>query len=391
MAIGDRQKAINDKRQTTDCELWARAQIKRIFLSLPIAYCLLPIAFLTLLSGCKDKVGPGHAAVSRPTVEGVTVTEVRPSEVEEYYETSGAVRAKTISRIAGRTMGAVTSLRVKEGDRVHAGQVLLTIDDRDAVQNVIAAEKALESAQQNRSLADITYRRYRKLYDEKALSQQEIDQIETQKKITELDYERSHALLNEARVNRDFATIVSPISGVVTEKKTERGSMAVPGVPLLTVEDVSSFILEAPLDERLTGKVTAGTPVDISVDAINLQLKGTINEIVPTIDPMSRTFVAKIALTCPSLRTGLYARVKIPTGKKSAIVLPDKTIVAKGELTGVYVVGPDGVITFRLVRPGSHYGNNVEILSGIKANDRVITDNISRAVDGGIVAGTKIR
>ncbi len=391
MAIGDRQEAIDDKRRTTDYVLWAGAQRKRIFLFLPIAYCLLPIAFLTLLSGCKDKVGPGSAAVSRQTVEGVTVTEVHPSEVEEYFETSGAIMAKTINQIAGRTMGTVTSLRVKEGDRVHAGQVLLTIDDRDAVQKVIAAERALESAQQNRSLAEITYGRYRKLYDEKALSQQEMDQIETQKKITGLDYERSKALLNEARVNRDFTTIVSPVSGVVTEKKTERGSMAAPGAPLLTVEDVSSFILDANLDEHLTGKVTAGTPVDISVDAINLEFKGRITEIVPSIDPLSRTFIAKIALTDPSLRTGLYARVKIPTGKKTVIVLPDKAIVEKGQLTGVYVVDQGGTITFRLVRPGSHYGNNVEILSGIKANDRVIVDNISRAVDGGIVAGMKIR
>ncbi len=358
---------------------------------LSFALCALLFAISMLLPGCKDKVGPGAASVSRPTVVGVTVTAVHPSEVEEYFETSGAIRAKTISRIAGRTLGAVTSLRVKEGDRVHAGQVLLTVDDRDAVQKVIAAEKALESAQQNRSLADITYSRYRKLYDEKALSQQEIDQIETQKKITELDYERSNALLNEARVNRAFTTIVSPVSGIVTEKKTERGSMAVPGVPLLTVEDVSSFILEAPLDERLTGKVKTGTPVEIFVDAINQELKGTITEIVPSIDPLSRTFISKIALTGPSLRTGIFARVKIPTGRKSAIVLPDKAIVEKGELTGVYVVDPGGIINYRLVRIGSHYGNNVEILSGIKANDRVIIDNISRAVDGGIVAGMKIQ
>ena len=356
-----------------------------------ITFCLVPCAFCLPLFGCKDKIGPGAAAVSRQTVEGVTVIIVHPSEVAEYLETSGTIMAKTIIQIAGRTLGTVTSLRVKEGDRVHAGQVLLTVDDRDAAQKVIAAEIALESSHQNKSLADLTYSRYKKLYDAKALSQQEIDQIETQKKISESDYERSKALLKEAQVNRDYTTIISPVSGVVTAKKTERGSMAVPGAPLLTVEEVSSFILEAHLDEHLTGKVAAGTPVEISVDAINRQLRGRITEIVPSIDPLSRTFIAKIALTGPSLRTGLYARVKIPTGKKSAIVLPDKAIVEKGQLTGVYAVDQGGIISFRLVRPGSHYGNNVEILSGINANDRVIIDNISRAVDGGIVAGMKLQ
>src|SRR5208337_994310 len=302
MAKGNRPKA-KGRIQNTENRKRAIFRLSPFALCLsPLALCLLPLALCLLLSGCKDKVGPGAAAVSRQTVEGVTVTEVHPSEVEEYFETSGAIMAKTISRIAGRTIGTVTSLRVKEGDRVHAGQVLLTIDDRDAAQKVIAAEKTLESAQQNRSLADITYGRYRKLYDEKALSQQEIDQIETQKKIAELDYERSKALLNEAQVNRDFTTVLSPVSGVVTEKKTERGSMAVPGVPLLTVEDVSSFILEANLDEHLTGKVTTGTPVDISVDATNQELKGTIAEVVPSLDTLSRTFLVKIALRDTSLR-----------------------------------------------------------------------------------------
>jgi RND family efflux transporter MFP subunit len=358
---------------------------------LSFALCSLLFAISLLLPGCKDKVKPGTAAVSRQPVEGVTIITVHPTEVEDFFETSATVRAKTISRIAGRTMGTVTSLGVKEGDRVRAGQVLMTIDDRDAVQKVIAAEKALESAQQNKSLADTTYDRYKKLYDEKALSQQEIDQIETQKKVAGLDYERSKAMLAEARIIRGFASILSPVSGVVTEKKIERGSMAVPGAPLLTVEDTSSFIIEAHLDEHLTGKVTAGTAVDISVDAGNQELKGKITEIVPSIDPLSRTFLAKIDLRGPSLRTGLYARVKIPTGRKNAIVVPDKAIVEKGQLSGVYVVGPGGIISYRLVRLGIHYVNNVEVLSGISANDRIIIDNLSKVIDGGIVAGTRIQ
>src|SRR5208337_4287115 len=142
-------------------------------------------AFCLLLSGCKDKVGPGTATVSRQPIEGLTVVTVHPSEVEDYFETSGSIKAKTICRIASKIIGNVASLRVKEGDRVRAGQVLLTIDDSDVAQKVIAAEKTLETALQNKSLAEITYQRYKKLYDGKALSQQEIDQIETQKKVAE--------------------------------------------------------------------------------------------------------------------------------------------------------------------------------------------------------------
>ncbi|MBF0559740.1 MAG: efflux RND transporter periplasmic adaptor subunit [Nitrospirae bacterium] len=347
---------------------------------LPLALCL----FLSL--SCHSKVEPGTAAVSRPTVDGVTVEAVQQSEVDEYLETSGTIKAKTISRIASRIIGGVTSVRVKEGDRVRTGQTLLTIDDRDAAQRVISAEKSVEAALQNKSLADVTYQRYKRLFDEKAVSQQEIDQIDSQRKIADLDYEKSKAMLNEARVNRGFASILSPVSGVVTEKKIELGSMAMPGVPLLTVEDTSSFTVEANLDEHLSGKVAPGLSVSITVGADNQEVKGTIAEVVPAIDPSSRTFLAKISLASPALRSGLYARVKIPAGRKMAIVVPAASIVEKGQLTGIYTIDQGGIVTYRLVRTGMRYGNGVEILSGLSVNDRIISGGLSKAVDGGILA-----
>lgn len=360
-----------------------RGDLKRlvlfIFLLLPAAGCLL------LTSGCKDKVKPGVTDVKRPAVSGVAITEIHPSQVDEYYETSGTVKAKTISAVASRVMGTVTSLKVKEGDRVRAGQVLMTIDDRDVAQRVKASEKALEAAKQNRSLSDVTYQRYKKLSDEKVISQQEMDQIETRKKVADIEYERAKAMLAEAQVNHGFTRITAPASGVVTARKIDPGSMAVPGAPVLVIEDPSSFTLETNLDESLSGKLRAGMPVEVVIDSIGQQANGRISEIVPSIDPLSRTFLAKIDVKGPMLRTGLYAKVRIPIGKKEVIVAPEKALVEKGQLTGVYAVDSKGIITYRLIRAGKHYGSDVEVLSGIGPNDRIIVDGVSRAVDGGIV------
>ena len=179
---------------------------------------------LLLLTGCKEKVKPGSAEVRRQAVAGVMVTVAKPSQVDEYYETSGTVKAKTTSLVASRVMGTVTSISVKEGDRVRAGQVLMTLDDRDLAQKVAAGEagykealKALEAATQNRSLADATYRRYKSLYDEKALTGQELDQVETQKKVADIEYERVQEMLKrakaglaEALVYHGFTSVTSP-------------------------------------------------------------------------------------------------------------------------------------------------------------------------------------
>lgn len=343
------------------------------------------LAALLLSAGCKDKVKPGTAEVKRQAVTGVILAEIHPAEVDEYYETSGTVRAKTISVIASRVMGTVTSVKVKEGDRVHAGQVLMTIDDRDVVQRVKAAEKAVEAARQNKSLSDITHQRYKKLYDEKAISQQEIDQIETQKKIADMEYEKAMAMLAEAQVHHGFTRITAPISGVVTEKKIELGSMAVPGMPILTVEDDSYFRIEANVDERLSGRLKIGMPVDVIIDSIGQETKGRISEIIPTVDPMSRTFLIKVDLKMPSLKTGIYGKILIPEGKKEVILVPQKAIVEKGQLVGVYVVDKQGVITYRLIKAGKKYGEQIEVLSGLSGGEKIIVEGVEKAIDGGVI------
>lgn len=353
-----------------------------------VAIALLLCCSVALI-GCKGKVKPGTAEVKRQAVTGVTMTEIHPVQVDEYYETSGTVKAKTISVIASRVMGTITSVKVKEGDRVHPGQVLMTIDDRDVAQRVKAAEKAVEAAKQNKSLMDITYQRYKRLHDEKAISMQEIDQIETQKKVADMEYERAKAMLAEAQVHYGFTKITAPTSGIVTEKKIELGSMAVPGVPILTVENNSSYRIEANVDERLSGKLKIGTPANVVIDSIGQEVKGRISEIVPSVDPMSRTFLVKIDLKAPLLKTGLYAKVLIPEGKKEAILVPKKAIVEKGQLVGVYTVDSKGVVTYRLIKTGKKYGEQVEILSGLSSGEKIIIDGVDKAVDGGVITQWK--
>jgi len=350
-----------------------------------------------LISGCKDG---GDVDIQRPLVTGVTIVEVKPTEVDVYYKTSGTVMARTISDIASRIMGTVTSIEVKQGDRVAEGELLLTIDDRDMVHKVRAAEhgykelsKALEAAKQNKHLLNLTYERYKSLYNEKALSGQEMDEMETKKKVANIEFERAQAALERAkanfeelRINLDFTRIKSPISGLVTEKKVEVGNTVIPGVPLFKVEDNSSYRLEVMVDEKLLQKLQVGIPANVHVDALNRDVKGQISEIVPAIDPGTRTFLVKIDINNEEpLRTGLYAKALIPNGKRRAILVPEDAIVEKGHLVGVYTVDEEGIVNYRLIRVGTGLSGKVEILSGLKQGDRIIVDGVDKVKDGGIL------
>ncbi len=367
----------------------------------------LTILLLTsvLSYSCKDKIGPGTGKVDRPQISGIAVETVQPSSVDEYYETSGTVKAKTVSAVASRIMGTVTAVKVKEGDKVAAGQILLTVDDRDILQKVEGAkeghreaEKALEAADENRKMVDITYQRYKRLYDDKALTGQEFDQIKTQKNVADIDYERARAAvkraeagLKEAKVFHGFSRVVSPVSGIVTDKRIELGSMAVPGNPLLTVEDNSSYRIEINADERFAGRIRPGTEASVTAESAPGPIRGTVTEVVPSVDPASRTFLVKIAIKDGGLRNGSYVKVSLPVGRKDALLVPSRTVVERGQLTGIYVVGGDSVIRYRLVKAGRKYGDSVENLSGLKPMDRVVVEGVEKAVDGGVAlkAGEK--
>ncbi len=347
------------------------------------------MAMAMFVAGCGEKVSPGTAAVERIPVSGVTIADIKPSQVDDYYETSGTVKARNIGVISSKTMGSITFIAVKEGEQVKKGQVLLTIDDRDVAEKVRAAQNAVASAQEQKKLADVTLGRYKKLYDEKALSRQEFDQVETQKNVAESEYERAKAILREAEAIQGYTRVRAPFSGIVTGKKIDTGSMAVPGMQLLTVEDTSAFLVEAAMDERLAAHIKPGIPVNVAIDSINRNMNGRISEVVPSIDPSTRTFVVKITVSGAGLKTGLYARVRIPTGRREALTVPASSIVEKGQLTGVYAVDAKGIVAYRLVRIGNNFGNSVEVLSGLVPGDRIIVAGLEKAVDGGIMTETQ--
>lgn len=366
-----------------------------------IIFIGLTILSIFTMAGCGDKIKPGEAEVARPQVSGVGIEEVGLSEVTDYYEASGTLKSVNTVLVSAKIMGEVREIKVRPGDRVRKGDVLLVINAPDMNARVRAAQESLEEAKrgldmsgENKNLMDKTFERYRKLFDSKAISEQEYDEIKARREVAVLEHERAkkalnrtEAGLNEAEAFRDYSIIKSPLDGIVAEKKIEAGNMAVPGAPLILVES-PSYRVEAPVDEKLLPSMQMGTSVAISIDSVNIDTTGRITEIVRQIDPLTRTFIVKIALseTSQPLQGGLYAKVRYPVGNKKVLSVPVSSIVTRGELKGVYTVNQQGVITLRLVKTGKQQDGMVEVLTGLTSGERIIVSGTDRALDGGEVA-----
>lgn len=364
-----------------------------------------------LLAGCREKTRPAPAEGQRPPVTGVEVVAVTPSPQETVVEAVGTVRARTVAAVAPQVMGRVTSFPVSEGSRVEKGALLATIDDAAiraqaaAAEGMLAealsareeAERAIAQAEAGRALAEKTYDRYRKLHEERVVTQQEFEEIEVKRTVAIKDYERAlekraqatgriaHAKgqADAAGAMLSYAKITAPFAGVVTEKKADAGSMAVPGMPLLVLEDPRRYRLEAAVPETYLSRLSVGSKVQVILDAApGAPVPAIISEMVPAVDPASRTFLVKADLSGPGLRTGMYGRLRFSAGKETILAVPRKAIYRAGEFDGVFVVGRDNTARLVMVKTGRQAGDRIEILSGIDPGSRVAVSQLDKLSDG---------
>jgi len=359
------------------------------------------ILLLTLIisfTGCGNNKKNG-SETQRPVIKDVSTKIVEPVSVNRYYRTSGTVESSQTSNLASRIMASVTSVLVEEGESVKKDQLLLTLDDEAIADKLNAAEREydesvnlLEIAAEKKRLSELTWSRYNNLFTENAISRQEMDEIDTKRNIANIEYNRAEATVGKARANLSdarttlsFTRIKSPVDGILSKKMVDKGTLVTPGVPLLLIENNSAYKLEIDVDEMLIDKINKGDTVEINIGSVDKKIKGVISEIVGSVDPATRTFPVRIRLVNNQLRSGLFATVSIPYKTEKTILVPPDAIVRKGQLEGVYTVGKDGVVSYRLIKTGRSYENGLEILSGLRSGERIIVHNALLATDGGIV------
>lgn len=345
---------------------------------------LMVILGIFLMGGCASEphqnVTTESGAVKQVVSEMVRVAVV-PVPVTAVGTTEPYARATPGTRLLGR----VASVVVDEGQRVKAGEVLVRIEGSDLSAKRQQAVSVLQEAKAVRDNAQAQVRRFRNLFDEKAVSKQALDEAETAFERAKANVVTAEGALMEVDANVGYLSVSSPVDGIVVQKFVETGDMATPGAPLFTVEQQDPMKVTVQISERDLPYIKVSQPVVVRIEATQYtkDLDGRVEAVIPSGDPRSRTFEVRVVLENKdsTLQSGMFARVQFQKDSRAGLLIPASAVVQEGQLQGVFVVVGDRV-NLRWVRLGKVFGDRVEVISGLSVGDEIVIDGFGGLRDG---------
>ncbi len=337
---------------------------------------------------------PGHyLAEAAGEPKKVAVAIAKRIEIPISVESVGTVRSRRQTTIASRVLAEVEAIRRQPGDDVEAGEVLIVLDSRDLQARVDQAQANLKSLQEALAEAKIEFERTKNLFAKEAATQQQLDMARFRFSSAAAQEDAAQKAVEEAHIQLGYATIKSPFAGLIFEKRADPGDLAQPGKPLLGLYDPRQLRMEALIDERILWTLKVKDQLEVSMDALGRTLAGEVSEVVPAVDPSTRTGMVKIDLPhIPELRPGMFGRTRIPISKRNAVVVPRSALVRRGQLQIIFTVTEDDKhARLTLVRWGDVVSGGgtenevVEILSGLEAERRVIISGTDDLHDGDLI------
>jgi len=300
-----------------------------------------------------------------------SVAQVRLVRLPMVETAVGTIRPVHETAIGVRLLARVVEVNLKAGQVVNAGDILVRLDDVDLQARRRQAEAVLHAAQSARALAEADAIRSANLVKSRAVSRQEDDRAVTALKSADAELRRATESINEIQATLEWATIRSPIRGIVIDKKVSVGDMVTPGQILATLFDPLQMQLVASVRESLAQRLNVGQPIEVQIDSFNKQCLGTISEIVPEAESSSRAFQVKVTGPCPDgVYSGMFGRILIPLDEKQVLVIPRQAVQSVGQLDLVDVA-TRGAVSRRAVRLGRTIGADVEVLSGLREGEQV--------------------
>ena len=290
-------------------------------------------------------------------------------------QAAGTIRAKVETVISPLITATISSIAVWSGDEVQEGEVLVKLDARELNARVDQARQTVVAAEARLAQFEKESKRVQRIYrtDPGAVSRAELDRIQTALSTARAELIRLRRQKDEVATALSYSTLTAPIAGRIVERYADPGDTARQGEPLLRMYDPGTLRLEANVRESVASKLNKGQQLVAEVDAVDRQYTVLVDEVVPSADPGSRSFLVKVSLAGGSdLFPGMFGRLLIPVGETDRIFIPSAAVTQVGQLDFVIVTSPHGTLR-RYVRLGERGTyDRIEVVSGLTAGEKIL-------------------
>lgn len=328
-----------------------------------------PAATRTAAQGARPGAGPG--AVAPPTI--VVSAAVKSERVSHELKALGTAIANESIEVTSKSSNLVWAVRFRDGEAVTRGQTLVELDPAQARADLAEANAALtESTSQ--------YVRARDLLSTRVVSQSQYEQLEATMKANQARVDAATARLADT-------VIRAPFSGRVGLRRVSVGSLVNPGTVITTLDDTSVMKVDFAVPENLIGNLREGLALTARTAAHpDRELPGRVLTIDSRIDPTTRsvTVRALVPNTAALMRPGMFVNVTLARDEYQALVIPEQALVPEQSRQFVFVVD-GGKVSKREVQIGRREPGRVEIVGGLKQDERVVVEGTQKVRDGGAV------
>ncbi|MFA6831388.1 MAG: efflux RND transporter periplasmic adaptor subunit [Bacteroidaceae bacterium] len=346
-------------------------------------------ALVVVLASCG-----GQTTNKKTAVQPILVSVTHPvSNLSNEIITSGIVQSNEIAHLGTRFMGYVKTVYAKKGRTVRAGDLLISISDNEIQAQGKQVDAKIAQAEVAFTIAKRDEERFARLLTTKSISQKEYENVHMQYESMRANLEAAKQMKHEVEANLQYTQIRAPFSGVVTSVSVDRGALASPGMPLVTIEKGGDMVVQTQMGESAIRQIAIGEKGMVSIASLNKIFEAEITE-------RSSSSIAtggqyQVTLQIPkevqkSLLSGMHADVTFKlesevTKDQSAIWVSRQALIDQGGLHGLYTISADNMAILHWVRLGNSRGDLVEVLSGINADDTIILPGNYRLHNGLVV------
>ena len=318
-------------------------------------------------------IAPGEQAVVK-TQNNNKLFKLIPTNIPLMYYTVGTVRSRDEIELSPRIISRITQITRRSGDSVKTGEILVQLDDSDLKAAEREAAENLKVVKSALRLAITNYKRQKLLLARNVIPKKTFEEAEQGLRASMAREKAALQALRQTQANLSYATIKSPMDGIVSDRMDDPGDLASPGNIIMKIFDSNRLMLYVPLRESLVKSVKIGDKIKFNVESLKRSLTGAVSEIVPAVDPGSRTFLVKICIkeNIKGLMPGMFGTVELKLGSEKAYIVPSSALTRIGQLEYLTVIR-DNEATKILVRTiAGQKAGELRIVSGIDSDTEIV-------------------